>query len=62
MKFFLFFWGKFSQLHTLLEPPHLLISEKIATNTVFYVTNIKKSQLHDALLEPPHLFDFGKFS
>ena len=38
-----------------LEPPRLLISEKPATNTV------KKSKLH-ALLEPPRLFDFGKFS
>ena len=48
-----------------LEPPRLLISEKPATNTVFYVhtyiINVKKSKLH-ALLEPPRLFDFGKFS
>ena len=42
-------------------PPRLLISEKPATNTIFYVINIKKSQLQ-TLLEPPHLFDFGKFS
>ena len=42
-------------------PPRLLISEKSATNTVFYVMNMKKSQLN-ALLEPPRLFDFGNFS
>jgi hypothetical protein len=34
---------KFSQLHALLEPPRLLISEKHATNTVFYVINILKN-------------------
>ena len=32
MEFFLFFLRKFSQLHALLEPPRLLISEKPATN------------------------------
>ena len=35
MEFFLFFLRKFSQLHALLEPPRLLISEKPASNTVF---------------------------
>ena len=34
MEFFLFFLRTFSQLHALLEPPRLLISEKPATNTV----------------------------
>ena len=42
MEFLLFFLRKFSQLHALLEPPRLLISEKPATNTVFYVVNIEK--------------------
>ena len=42
MEFFLFFLRTFSQLHALLESPRLLISEKPATNTVFYVINIKK--------------------
>ena len=40
MEFFLFFFRKFCQLHALLEPPRLLITEKPATNTVFYVINI----------------------
>jgi hypothetical protein len=62
MEFFLFFLRKFSQLHALLEPPRLLISEKPARNTVFSCNKYqKKSQLH-ALLEPPRLFNFGKFS
>ena len=29
-------------LHALLEPPHLLISEKSVIYTVFYVINFKK--------------------
>ena len=54
MEFSLFVLRKFSQLHALLEPPRLLISEKLATNTVFYVMNFEKnSQLH-ALLESTH--------
>jgi hypothetical protein len=58
MEFSLFVLRKFSQLHVLLEPPRLLISEKLATNTVFYVMNFEKnSQLH-ALLESSCLFDF----
>ena len=62
MEFFLFFLRNFSQLHALLEPPRLLISEKPATNTIFYAINVKKrSQLH-ALLEPPRLFIFGEKS
>jgi hypothetical protein len=44
MEFFIFFLGTFSHLHALLEPPRLLISEKPATNTVFYVMNMKKIQ------------------
>ena len=56
MEFFLFFLRKFSQLHVLLEPPRLLISEKPAQ-----ICTIKKSHLH-ALLESPRLFDFGKFT
>ena len=44
-------------------PPRLLISEKPVTNTVFYVINIKKNSNYvHALLEPPRLFDFVKFS
>ena len=42
VEFFLFFLKKISQLHALFEPPRLLISEKPATNTVFYAMNIKK--------------------
>ena len=61
MEFFLFFLRKFSQLHTLLQPPRLIISVKPATSTVFYVINIKKSQVN-ALLEPPRLFDFRNFA
>ena len=38
----LFFLRNFSHLLALLEPPRLLISEKSATNTVFYIINIKK--------------------
>ena len=41
MEFFLFFLRKFSQLHALLEPLRLLISEKPATNTVSYVIDKK---------------------
>ena len=37
------------------------ITVKPATITIFYVMNIKKSQLN-AFLEPPRLFDFRKFS
>ena len=38
----LFFLRKFSQLNSLLEPPRLLISDKPATCTLFYVINIKQ--------------------
>jgi hypothetical protein len=41
MWFLLFFLRNFSQLHALLEPPRLFISDKSATNTVFYVKGIK---------------------
>ena len=58
---FLILFRKFSQLHALLEPPCLLVSEKHATNTVFYVINIKKIPT-TSLLESPRLFDFGKIS
>ena len=57
MEFFLFFLGKNSQLHALLEPPRLLFSEKPATNTAFYVINILKNPNY----MPPRLFDFVKF-
>ena len=43
MQQILFFLRNFSHLHALLEPPRLLISEKPATNTVFYVININNS-------------------
>ena len=46
MEFFLFFLRKFYQLHALLEPSRLLISEKSASNTAFYLINMKKSHLH----------------
>ena len=36
-----------------------MISKKAATKTVFYV--IKKETKKNASLEPPSLFDFGKF-
>ena len=55
MEFFLFFLRTFSQLHALLEPPRLLISEKSVPNAVSYVMNMKK-------IPPPRLFDFGHFS
>ena len=42
MEFLLFFLRKFSQLHALLEPPRLLISEKSTPSTVFHVINMKK--------------------
>ena len=42
LEFVLFFLRIFSQLHALLEPPRLLISEKPATNSAFFVINIKK--------------------
>ena len=42
MEFFLFFSRKLSQLHALLEPPHLFISEKPGRNSVFYAMIIKK--------------------
>ena len=60
MEFFSFFLRKKShQLHALLEPPRLLISEKPARTTVLCVTKyFKNPQLH-VLLEPPRLFDFG---
>ena len=48
MDFFLFFLRKLSQLHALLEPPHLLTSEKPATNIVLYVINIKKNPTYMA--------------
>ena len=38
MEFLLFFLRK---MPNLIEPPRLLISEKPATNTVFYVIDIK---------------------
>ena len=40
MEFFLFFLRKNSQLHVLLESTRLLISEKPASNTGFYVTHM----------------------
>ena len=42
MQQILFFLRHFSHLHALLEPTHLLISEKSAPNTVFYVISMKK--------------------
>ena len=38
----LFLLRNFYHLHALLEPPHLLISEKSVIYTVFYVINFKK--------------------
>ena len=43
MQQILFFTRIFSHLHALIEPPRLLISEKPATNTVFYDINILKN-------------------
>ena len=42
MEFFLFFLRKFPQLHALLEPPHLLISEKSTPNIVFLCNKYEK--------------------
>ena len=51
MDFFLFFFRELSQLHALLEPPHLSTSEKPDTNIVFLCNNYKKIPTY-ILLEP----------